>query len=395
MSNDLNRPLRVVHVFRAPIGGLFRHVQDLVREQSARGCEIGIIADSLTGGDLAVEALNKLKPFLSLGLVRLPMHRQAHPGDALAIARVMRQLNKFEPDVVHGHGAKGGAYARMPGLFGDHRPVRAYTPHGGSFNYKPGTAAHAIYMAVEKALAPATDLLLFESAYIGGRYDAYVGASAALRRVIVNGVSEPEQQPVPPDADADDLLYVGELRSAKGIDTLLEALPTVAGALGRTPRLTLVGSGPDQEMLLEHARRLKLQDHVRFAGPMRARHAFRLGRILVTPSRAESLPYVVLEATSARVPIVATNVGGIPEIFGPFADRLIPCDHPFELAQAIYRKLYQSEAERTADAQALGDYVGAKFTLANMAEGVLQGYRDALALKKEVAQNVTISGTRG
>ena len=53
------------------------------------------------------------------------------------------------------------------------------------------------------------------------------------------------------------------------------------------------------------------------------------------PSRAESLPYVVLEAAAARKPMIATRVGGIPEIFGPHADRLISATIPTALADAI------------------------------------------------------------
>ncbi len=383
MNDEPGRSLKIVHVFRAPLGGLFRHVADLTREQAARGHKVGIIADSSTGGARADEVLNELAPALALGVARMPMHRQAHPGDALAFARIVRRLNEIDPDVVHGHGAKGGAYARLPARFGNRRPVRAYTPHGGSFNYRPGTRTHAVYMAVERALAPATDLLLFESAYIGARYAEFVGPSPALARVIVNGVSAAELEPVPPADDAADLLYVGELRSAKGIDTLIDALPLVQRASGVTPSLVLVGSGPDEAMLTAHAARLGLQDRVRFAGAMPARAAFRLGRALVVPSRAESLPYVVLEAAGARIPMVATDVGGIPEIFGPCAPSLIACDKPELLAYAIARMITRPDSERRAEADRLAAFVGEKFTLPNMAEGVLAGYREALARKQQ------------
>lgn len=381
MSHQSGRPLKIVHVFRAPLGGLFRHVADLAREQAARGHRVGVIADSSTGGARADEVLAALEPSLALGVARLPMHRQAHPGDALAIARIARRLTDLDPDVVHGHGAKGGAYARLPAFMGARKPVRAYTPHGGSFNYNPGGKLHRIYMAVERALAPATDLLLFESSYIGRRYDEFVGPSASLRRVIVNGVTEAELEPVVPNEDASDLLYVGELRSAKGIDTLLEALPFVLRATGVLPTLTLVGSGPDEVMLTEHARRLGLAGNVLFAGAMPARAAFRLGRTLVVPSRAESLPYVVLEAAGAHIPMVATNVGGIPEIFGPTADRLVDCDKPEILAFMISRMMTRPAAERSAEAARLSAFVAQTFTLTHMAEGVLAGYRDALARK--------------
>jgi glycosyltransferase involved in cell wall biosynthesis len=57
---------------------------------------------------------------------------------------------------------------------------------------------------------------------------------------------------------------------------------------------------------------------------MPAREAFTLGRLLVAPSRAESLPYIILETAAAGVPMITTNVGGIPEVFGPQSGRLIP-----------------------------------------------------------------------
>ncbi len=60
--------------------------------------------------------------------------------------------------------------------------------------------------------------------------------------------------------------------------------------------------------------------------PMPARQAFALGRIMVVPSRAESFPYIVLEAAAAGKPLIATRVGGIPDMFGPLAERLVPPD---------------------------------------------------------------------
>ena len=88
-------------------------------------------------------------------------------------------------------------------------------------------------------------------------------------------------------------------------------------------------------MLAELARRLGVADRLSFPGVMPFREAMALGRILVVPSRAELLPYVVLEAAAARVPMIATDVGGIPEIFGPFSDRLGPCGDAADLARRM------------------------------------------------------------
>jgi len=382
MSTPSPSSLKIVHVLRAPLGGLFRHVVDLTREQVDRGHQVGLIVDSSTGGARADEILASLAPRLALGVMRAPMHRLPHMTDLSALTRISRRLSDLKPDIVHGHGAKGGAYARLPGFWTfDQAPVRAYTPHGGSFNYKPGTLAHTGYMAVESLLARTTDLLLFESAYIGRRYRQFVGDVDAIQRVIVNGVSPAELVPVEPAPDAADLFYIGELRSAKGIDTLIDSLPMIERKIGRRPSLVLVGSGPDRDRLQAHAAEVGFAESVRFAGAMPAREAFRLGHVLVVPSRAESLPYVVLEAAGACVPMVATDVGGIPEIFGPCASELIRCDRPLTLAEALAEKLSATRAQNLVLARRLAAFVGAKFTLANMVEGVIDGYREALARK--------------
>lgn len=382
MSTPSPSSLKIVHVLRAPLGGLFRHVVDLTREQVDRGHQVGLIVDSSTGGARADEILASLAPRLALGVMRAPMHRLPHMTDLSALTRISRRLSDLKPNIVHGHGAKGGAYARLPGFWTfDQAPVRAYTPHGGSFNYKPGTLAHTGYMAVESLLARTTDLLLFESAYIGRRYRQFVGDVDAIQRVIVNGVSPAELVPVEPAPDAADLFYIGELRSAKGIDTLIDSLPMIERKIGRRPSLVLVGSGPDRDRLQAHAAEVGFADTVRFAGAMPAREAFRLGHVLVVPSRAESLPYVVLEAAGACVPMVATDVGGIPEIFGPCASELIRCDRPLTLAEALAEKLSATRAQNLVLARRLAAFVGAKFTLANMVEGVIDGYREALARK--------------
>ena len=106
-------PLNILHVFRAPVGGLFRHVFDLASAQAVRGHRVGIIADSTTGGARAEAMLSRLAPSLALGLTRYPMRRQIGLGDLPALRHVMRRINDAKADIVHGHGAKGGAFARM------------------------------------------------------------------------------------------------------------------------------------------------------------------------------------------------------------------------------------------------------------------------------------------
>ena len=103
-----------------------------------------------------------------------------------------------------------------------------------------------------------------------------------------------------------------------------------------------------------------------------------MGRLLVIPSRAESLPYIVLEAAAAGVPLITTRVGGIPEIFGPDSDELVEPGDPAALAQAIGLRLRDLGATRAAGAR-LQARVRETFSAQAMTEGVLAAYRAALA----------------
>ena len=111
---------------------------------------------------------------------------------------------------------------------------------------------------------------------------------------------------------------------------------------------------------------------------MPAREAFRLGRLLVAPSRAESLPYIILETAAAAVPMITTNVGGIPEVFGPQAARLVPPGDAAALARAIAAALADPGALRN-ETLTLRARVQAEFSADVMADNVLAAYGEALA----------------
>ena len=377
---DPNRKLRILHVLRAPLGGLFRHVVDLTREQVARGHAVGLVVDSQTGGPGAADNLAKLAPQLELGIKRLPMLRRPNAGDATTIFKVDAHAHRIGADVIHGHGSKGGLYARAPGFWRrKDRTIRCYTPHGGSFNHVSTPLVQSLYMTVERMLATRTDVLLFESVFIANVFRQRIGDTQALVHIVQNGISPAEFVPVTPNADAADFLYVGELRSAKGIDTLIDALAILSRGVDRTLRLILVGSGPDQARLEAQAAHRGVAAQVSFPGVIPARKAFAMGRMLVVPSRAESLPYVVLEAAGAKIPMLATDVGGIGEIFGPFRGRLLPCNDPAVLADAMRRMLAMDPLARKQGAEDLSAFVSARFAISVMADAVLAGYADAFA----------------
>ncbi len=371
-------PLRILHVLRSPVGGLFRHVIDVVRGQVARGHQVGIVCDASTGGTRAATILEGLSPALSLGLLRFPMGRQLAIGDYFATRQVAQHAKKTTPDIIHGHGAKGAAYARL--AVGADGPVRAYTPHGGSLLFKTNSLTGRFYLTLEKILKSRTDLFLFESAFIERLYREKVGRPGAVARIVPNGVAEDEFVEVPPNVDATDLLYIGELRRLKGVDVLLSAIAALR-AKGVALSATIVGAGGARVELQRQARDAGLDDIVRFLPPIPAREAFATGRVMVVPSRMESFPYIVLEAAAAGKPLIATKAGGIPDMFGPFAERLIPVDDREALESALADAVNHPETTNVA-ARLLRERIRATFSLDDMVDGGIDSYRAALAARK-------------
>ncbi|MBR0695794.1 glycosyltransferase family 4 protein [Bradyrhizobium lablabi] len=369
------QPLRILHVVRAPVGGIFRHILDVANGQVARGHHVGIIADSLTGGDRANAALAEIAPCLKLGVRRVAVRREPRFADLAVAARIAGLIWKLRPDVVHGHGAKAGAYVRL-------RPhakklIRVYTPHGGSLHYPLDTFKGNFYSSLERALMNSTELFLFESAFARDTYQRTVGVPAGLVRCVFNGVTSEEFEPVIKADDATDVVYVGEFRHIKGADLLIDAVAKLrAGGMPLT--LTLGGDGEETEMLKAQVKRQSLGDAVRFIGHVKARYGFSKGSLLVVPSRGDSMPYVVIEAAAAGVPMIAANVGGIPEIFDSHTDALFAPSNAAAMADAIKAAL-DNPAVTAARAAKLRQRIAEHFSQQAMVEGVLAGYRDAFA----------------
>jgi len=372
------RPLRILHCLRAPVGGLFRHVCDLAAGQAARGHAVGIICDATSGGSSAEAALATLKPACRLGITRLPIGRLPGLADLAAIAEVARIARAQKADILHGHGAKGGAYARLaPLLRRGHKAGRFYTPHGGSLHYSRDSAAGLAFLTAERVMMRRTSGMIFESAYGEAAFAAKVAPPSCAARVIHNGLREAEFAPVETAPGAADLVFIGELRALKGVSDLLAAL-ALPRAGGGGPTAVIIGSGADGARFQSEAQALGLTGRVTFRPAMPARAGFALGRVLVVPSLAESLPYIVLEAAAAGRPVLATRVGGLGEIFGGDENLLVPPGDPAALAGAIAAALSDAGALETR-AERLKERVHRLFNADDMCDRILEFYGQAMA----------------
>jgi glycosyltransferase involved in cell wall biosynthesis len=375
MPPSADQPLRILHAVRAPVGGIFRHILDLANGQIDRGHHVGILADSLTGGERAERALAELAPRLKLGVYRLAIRREPSLDDFMVWLRMKRLIDKLRPDVMHGHGAKAGAFIRMRRRCDD--TIRIYTPHGGSLHYPLHTLKGEFYARLERVLMDSTDLFLFESAFARDTYQRIVGTPKGVVHCVFNGVTPVEFEPVVTAHDATDLAYVGEFRHIKGADLLVDAVARLH-ASGRKVTLTLGGDGEETAALKTQVQKLGLSDAIRFIGHVKARFGFARGRLLVVPSRGDSMPYVVIEAGAAGVPMIAARVGGIPEIFGADSPALFAPSNADAMAEAIAAAVDDAPST-AARAASLRARISAHFSQQAMVDGVLAGYRDAFA----------------
>jgi glycosyltransferase involved in cell wall biosynthesis len=371
------RKLRILQVMRAPVGGLFRHVADLTRSLAADGHEIGIVVDSLANDAQTESRLAALAPFASLGIHRFAMPHVLGRGDLVTPLAVRRLVKTLDIDVLHGHGAKGGFYARLAKI-GKRRPIAIYTPHGGVLHFSASSRSGRIFHLLERKLMAQTAAIIFESAFAKRTYSAVIEEPSCPSPVIHNGLNRDEFEPVPASDDAADFVFVGELRDLKGIHVLIEALADVTRPDGTPATLVMAGDGPARAALVAQIAKLKLQNRVELAGTQPARAMFARGRCAVVPSLAESLPYVVLEAAAAQLPVIATKVGGIPEIFGPTAASLIAAGDPLALREAMQAVLDDPRGAHI-EMKARLAHIAEAFSLERMAGDIAALYESLLA----------------
>ncbi len=370
-------PLRILQVLRAPVGGLFRHVADLTEGLAGRGHKIGIVVDSLSADALTEERLAALRPAAELGIHSLPMPRVLGPGDITTPIRVRRLARALQIEVLHGHGAKGGFNARL-GARGSAGQVAVYTTHGGVLHFPPSSASGRVFQAFERVLLPRTAAVVFESAFARNRFHELIGTPACPDPVVHNGLKPAEFDPVATAPDAADFVFIGEFRSLKGIHVLLDAIANVHAGDGRPASLAMAGGGPDFESFRQQIAARGLAERVRLLGVRPARAAMQQGRCVVVPSLKESLPYVVLEAAAAARPLIATRVGGIPEIFGPTANGLVPPGDAAALGAAMQRFMDNAPAAEAESLQRL-EYVHRHFSAERMVSAIETLYRQVLA----------------
>jgi glycosyltransferase involved in cell wall biosynthesis len=176
------------------------------------------------------------------------------------------------------------------------------------------------------------------------------------------------------------VLSVGRLSREKGHRDLLEAAAILRDSNPAVPiRFVVVGDGPEREALAVRSERLGLRSVVTLAGQRRdVRPFYALANALALPSHSEGSPNVVLEAMAAGVPVVATAVGGVPEIVTDCVTGLVVSSRkPAAMASALGRVISDEELRRRL-AAAGKEYVSSKHSQAEYCRSLIAIYQEAI-----------------
>jgi glycosyltransferase involved in cell wall biosynthesis len=272
--------------------------------------------------------------------------RRPAPGDLRTLARLVRLVRR--DDLVHAHSAKAGFLGRLAAALTGRRRTCVFSPHGWSFWAAKG-AERRLYLALERLAARWCAVIVTQSdSERQAGLEARIGRPEQYR-VVLNGVDlarfDTEPAPVPGR-----VVWVGRLAPAKRPDVAIEVGAELRQR-GVEVDLVLVGDGPDRE----EAERL-LAERPAGSATLAGRRPdipelLREASCLLLTSEYESCPLGVIEAMAAGVPVVATAVGGVPELVTDGEHGLLaPAGDVTGLADAVQRLVADPAAARAMGA---------------------------------------------
>lgn len=387
-------PRRVLLVVESSGGGTGRHVLDLAEGLAMEGCDVHLLYSPSRMDALFAHRLARLR---GVHHTPIPMSRSIHPGDLKAALAIRRYLYAHGPfDVIHGHSSKGGALARLAAA-GTGCPV-VYTPHGLIVTEPHLSPLKRLaYWAIEVGLSLWTSRIIAVSpeeqrAVIAaglGRERATLVPNGIAPAATVGSANARRSIGVPPTAFV--VGFVGRLVAVKAVDVLLDAFAIVCRH-APDARLAIIGSGPLEAALRQRASLLGVAERVLWLGERDASAIYAAFDVFALSSRKEGLPYVVLEAMAAGLPVVATDSAGVQILVENGVNgKVVPRDDVRALADVVV-ELACNPAQAATYGQASRQRVS-RFTVEAMVQGVLRQYAQVAPSRRAAPMEVqTVRG---
>jgi glycosyltransferase involved in cell wall biosynthesis len=262
--------------------------------------------------------------------------------DVLGLVELVRLCRRLRPHVVHANSSKAGILGRLA-AFAARVPVRIFTAHGWAFNAHEG-AARAVYLWADRLVRPLTTAVVCVAENERAAGVAARVCTARQAVVIRNAVDVAAARLAPGVGDPPQLLAVGRLKAPKDFVTFARAVRLLPPG---SFRAAIAGDGPDRAAVeAELAGAAELLGERSDVPELLA-----AADVFVLPSRSEGLPLSVIEAMAAGLPVVASRVGGVPELVaGGETGMLVPPGDPEALAAALRALLDDAERRRALGA---------------------------------------------
>lgn len=349
-------PLSILHVLApADVGGLETVVQMLATGHRRSGHCVHVAAVSPGDG-----ARRVFLPALRAGGVEvaaLDIAGRAYHRERTEVQALCRSLR---PAVVHTHGYRcdtiAAGAARALGI------PTVTTVHG----FTGGGARNWFYERLQRFAFRRFDAVVAVSRPIVDRLTRdgvqaerlhFVQNAYAARELLLDRAAARAQLGVAPDRFR--VGWVGRLSHEKGADVLVDALPHLVDLADLT--VSMLGEGEQRSALCARARERGVEHRITWHGVVPdAGRLLRAFDVLVLSSRTEGTPIALFEAMAAGVPVVATRVGGVPDVVGPGEALLVPPEDPPALAAAL-RALCDADDTAAVRAVAARERLGAEF----------------------------------
>lgn len=297
----MRRPRLLLLVTLAEVGGAQTYVRQVVE---AVHDDFDVTVAAWGPGPLRAEVESYGAAFVELRNVR----RELGWRDALGLAELVGLCRRVRPDIVHANSSKAGILGRLAARLAG-VPIRVFTAHGWAFNANTGLRAR-VYLRADRVMRPLTTAVICVSEQERAAGVAAGVCDAEHTEVIRNAVPLPEQR-ARPARPRPVVVSVGRFKQPKDFTTLVRALARVS-----TPyRALIVGDGPERDEVADAIRTEELGDRVELAGTRDdVAEVLAEADLFVLSSRSEGMPMSVLEAMAVGLPVVASAVGGVPEV---------------------------------------------------------------------------------
>ena len=332
--------MKILLLTECPAHGVGMHVIGLAQMLLQYGHEVHLIYSPIRLDHVFQGGLSNMPQGYAI-----PLAMQRKPGldDFRCIKFMRKYLKEHGPfDILHGHSSKGGALLRLAGI--GLPGAKIYTPHALITQDPSLSRLKRIFFEwAEKILAKFTDMFIAET---NEEHEELrrLGVISGKIVIIANGIEAPNL----PDRmttrarlnlSEDEVVigFVGRFVTQKGPEIIIQAMASLVEQFqGQEITLVMVGDGDLREKLQEMARRLGIALRVRWMGEVPWELQMPAFDILALPSLYEGMPYVLIEALFAGLPIVAAKVGGAKLIVEPEVNGyLVPRGDPQSLARAL------------------------------------------------------------